>query len=280
MNVAQSKTDALVRKNVPFDLIDPDPSNPNRMADKEFNLLVDNMKETGFVDPMFLRPHPEKEGRYMLIGGHHRLEAAKFLGMKEGPATITLDPEMTEEMKDFQLVRMNVIHGNIQPSMFLDLYAKYATKYGEATLQDLFGFADQAAFKKLIADTKKNLPKEMQAKFTQAAKEIKTIDGLAKLLNRMFTVYGSTLDYGYMVVDYGGKDSVWIRITPKTYKNVLKLGDFCVENSRSIDSVLGGVLQLIADGKLDAQLQEIVAKTIPVAVQNPSELPTEEVVSG
>ena len=53
-----------------------------------------------------------------------------------------------------------------------------------------------------------------------------------------------------------------------------------MENSRSIDSVLGGVLQLIADGKLDAQLQEIVAKTIPVAVQNPTELPTEEVING
>jgi Cu/Ag efflux protein CusF len=164
--------------------------------------------------------------------------------------------------------------------MFLDLYSKYAAKYGEAVLQDMFGFADQAAFKKLIADTKKNLPKEMQAKFTEAAKEIKTVDGLAKLLNRMFTQHGNTLEYGYMVVDYGGKDSVWLRITPKTYKNVLKLGDKCVENHRSIDSVLGGVLQLIADGKLDVHLNEIIAKTLPVVILNPTALPTEESLNG
>ena len=29
MNVAQQKTDALIRKNVPFDLIDPDPTTKN-----------------------------------------------------------------------------------------------------------------------------------------------------------------------------------------------------------------------------------------------------------
>lgn len=275
---ALAKTEMLERKNLPVELLLPNPNNPNRMGDKEFNLLVDNMKQVGFVDPAFVRPHPTKAGHYQIIGGHHRIEAAKFLGFKEVPVTVTNDPDMTEELEEFQLVRMNVIHGNIQPTLFLDLYHKYKDKYGEAVLQDMFGFADEAAFKKLIADTKKNLPKEMQAKFVEAAKEVKTIDGLAKILNRLFTQYGSTLDYGYMVVDYGGKDSIWLRVTNKTHKNLLKLGDFCVQNHRTVDAVMGGILQLIAQGKLDQQLAEIVQNTVPVTI-NGVAFPTAEALN-
>ena len=70
-------------------------------------------------------------------------------------------------------------------------------------MQDAFGFAEEAEFKRLIAQTAKMLPdKELQEKFKEAAQEIKTVDGLSKLLNEMFTKYGDTLPHGYMIFDY------------------------------------------------------------------------------
>lgn len=268
-DVAQQKTASLVRTELPIWQLHPNPNNPNRMNPKEFDLLVENMRQVGFVDPVFVRPHPDgMPDKYLIIGGHHRTEAAKFLGFKSVPCVVTTDPEMTAELEEFQLVRMNVIRGNIQPSLFADLYRKYAPKYGEAVLQDMFGFADQAAFQKLIKDTKAALPKEMKAKFAEAAKDIKTIDGLAKLLNRMFTMHGNTLEYGWMVVDYGQKDSIWVRISGKTHKNLVSLGERCVEASVSLDSVLGGLLQLIADGKLDAEIKSVISKS-PVVIPKP-----------
>lgn len=242
----------LERKMLPTDVLLPNPSNPNKMQPREFDLLVDNITKIGFVDPVFCRPHPTEDGMFLIIGGHHRWEAAKYLKLSHVPVTITNDPEFDDEMHDMQLVRMNVIHGEISPSHFLELYSKYAKKYGDEVLQDMFGFAEEAQFRKLIAQTKKSLPKEMQVTFQAAAKELKTIDGLAKLLNSLFAKYGSTLEFGYMIVDFGGKDSVWVRASPDTRKQLLKLGDWCIQNNRSMDALLEEALQSIAKGEMPA----------------------------
>lgn len=257
---AIERTNSLERKDISLNLIVGNENNPNKMTSREFDLLCDNINKTGITDPILVRK--TGDDKYRIIGGHHRYKAAKYLGFDKIPATIIVDPEFDEEMEEFQLIRHNAIHGSLDPQMFLNLYGKYASKYGDDALQELFGFADVIEFQKLIASTKKQLPKEMQSEFAKAAKELKTVDDLAKLLNTMFTKYGNTLHYGYMIVDFGGKDSLWIRSTTATMQHALSLGKYCIDNHRSIDSVLGGILQLIAQGKLTNELEQIV-KTTP-----------------
>lgn len=262
MSEAVAKTNALVRKNVPIALIDPASYNPNEMSEQEFNLLYDNMLKVGFVDPVFLRPLPN--GRYKIVGGHHRVEVAKLLDFTEVPATIIEDPEFDEDQEKFQNVRMNMIRGKLNPKKFLELYHSLDKKYESEIMAEAFGFADQEMFRKMVGEMKKTLPPEMQDAFVQAAEEVKTIDGLSKLLNSMFTKFGNTLEHGWMILDYGGKDSVWVKVGSKEFAAAKHLGSLCVEKNRTMDDILGGLLLKIKAGELNALVDKLVEESTPV----------------
>lgn len=53
------------------------------MTTREFDLLVDNMQRTGLTDAILVRP--QGDGTYRIVGGHHRFDAAQFLGRNEVP---------------------------------------------------------------------------------------------------------------------------------------------------------------------------------------------------
>lgn len=280
---ALDRTRKLLRLELPAELLVKNEDNPNKMSAREFDLLVDNMEKTGLTDPILVRPldlpavmafakaHTgdaliEKfvaaQLKFRIVGGHHRFDAALYLGFEKIPCTIITDPDFDEEQEKFQLVRMNAIRGKLDPQAFFDLYNQLSEAYTDEILQDAFGFADEAEFKKLINQTAKALPDpKLQKKFKEAAQEIKTIDGLSKLLNQMFTQYGDTIPYGYMVVDYGGKRSMWLRVEKKTMDALDLVGELCIEKQRTMDDIVGGVVQLIAKGELKETVDQLIAKT-------------------
>lgn len=268
---AQDKTDKLIRlHNCPLHLMVKNEKNPNKMRPREFDLLCDNMNTTGWTDPILARPEDYKamaklqqeagkdeealvsamtkaEMKVRIIGGHHRYDAASYLGFEEGPVTIIMDPDFDDDMETFQIVRMNAIHGKMDPAAFMNMLGDLPDKYSDDVLQELLGFADEAEYKRLTKQMAKSLPdKASQDKFMEAAKEIKTIDGLAKLLNHMFATYGDTLPYGYMVFEYGGQKSMWLRSTAKTMKALEMLGTICIDNKRTMDDMVGLVVQMMA----------------------------------
>jgi hypothetical protein len=295
---AQAKTQSLARMEIPVSLIDPNPLNPNRMKPRAFDLLVNNLQEMGFTDAALMRAKDialfneirlkhgddrakiraeliEKDCRFETIGGHHRIDGAKYLGFEDVPATIPTDPDFTEEFANFQMIRHNVIRGEMDPEQFVTLYAQYAGKYDDDLLQELFGFAEEAEFKRLITATAASLPKELQSKFKDAAKEIKTIDGLARILNKIFTEHGDTLPFGYLIFDYSNEDSVWFRCEKSTIKAVYVLGDICKDNKVTMDDVVGNVIRAMAKGELQDFVEEILKK-VPKVVIDPAlnSLPT------
>jgi uncharacterized protein YegJ (DUF2314 family) len=253
----------LSRQDLSIGLLDENPDNPNVMGARAFDLLVDNIQKTGLTEAIVVRPVGD---RYRIVSGHHRYKAAQYLGFETVPTVIITDPDFDDEAETFQLVRMNAIKGKLDPQAFIDLYGKVAGKYGDEVLQDLFGFADEAEFKKLITATAKGLPKDLKDKFLEAAKEIKTVDGLAKLLNSLFTKYGDTVPYSYMVFDHGAQKHMWIRIEKKTFDALQLIGDLCIETSRSMDDILGEVIRRIAAGDLSDLMQEIIDKTPQVVL--------------
>lgn len=260
---AIDKTNALERKMLPVELLKKNAQNPNKMKPREFDLLVDNIQKTGITDPILVRALGE--GEYRIVGGHHRFEAAVFLEFSEVPCTIITDPDFDDDEERFQIVRMNMIRGRMDPDSFFALYNSVSGKYSNEILQDAFGFADDAEFKKLVNQVAKQLPDEtLQRKFKEAAKEIKTIDGLSRLLNEMFTKYGDTLPYGYMVFDHGGQRSVWLQVSDKTLKAMDVIGQICIEKQRTVDDLIGGVLQLMAKADSQEFIDGLVAETVPV----------------
>lgn len=244
--------------NVDIGLVDENPLNPNKMSGRQFDLLVANIAETGFTEAVVVRP---VDGRYRIISGHHRFKAAQYLNYQKIPVAINHDPDLSDAAEEFQLIKMNAIKGKLDPTAFVKLYEKHAKDHSDADLQDLFGFADEDEWKKLVEQTGKSLPKELQKKFKEAAAEIKTVDGLAKLLNHLFTIYGDTVPYGFMVFDTGGEKHIWLRITKKTHDHLSLLGDFCIESGRTMDDVMGSILAQIAAGQAAEMMQKVLDAT-------------------
>lgn len=256
MSTAIDKTSAIVRKMVPLGLIDRTEINPNEMSKTGFNLLVKNIEETGITDPLLVRSLGN--GRYRLVGGNHRYDAAELLGFTEAPCSVITDPEFGDDAERFQIVRMNMIRGKLNPQKFMKLYQAMDTKYESDLMAEAFGFEDEDQFKRIIGEMAKSLPSNLQSQFKEAAKEIKTIDGLSKLLNQLFSKHGNTLPYGYMLIDFGAKESVWLRMTAFDKAKFLEVAAICVEKKRSVDSLMRLLLQSIAAGKLPGVLEALL----------------------
>lgn len=264
----------IVYRFMPVDALEPNPDNPNVMNARQFNLLVDNLQTVGFTDPIFVRPL--EDGRYRVVSGHHRLEAAKVIGMTEVPVSVTTDPNFNEVEETKQLMRHNTIRGKLDTQKFTNLYEKMLnTGMSVEELTDGFGFEDQVSLQKMIRQARKELPADLKEKFDEAAKEVKTIEDLSNVLNKLFTSYGSTLPYGYMLLDYGGKESVWIRMHKGDMKRVYEIGDLCKARSRSLDSVIRVALQLIAGGNLPG-FDEALSKEPEVVIKEESKVTEEE----
>lgn len=263
----------LERKEIAVELLEKNELNPNKMTDKGFNLLVDNIARMGITDPILVVKRGDK---YRIVGGHHRVEAAIILGYTEVPCTVITDPEFDEDQEAFQLMRHNMIKGKLDQQGFVKLWERVQEKYSEDVLAEAFGFEDKAELNKLVKETAKSLPPEMRAKFKEAAKEVKTVKDLSSLLNRLFNSYGDTLPYGFMFMDFGGKDSVWVRMMQKDLNNVEQVFTILKEEGKTLDSLLRTILQSIAKGD-NPELNKILEGLENVDFSNkPDARPLEE----
>lgn len=266
----------LLRQSLNIELLDKNPHNPNVMTAKAFNLLVDNVNRMGITDPILVRKVGE---RYRIVGGHHRAEAAKVLGYKEIDCTIIDTPSFTEDEEQFQLMRHNMIKGKLSPEKFVAMYEGLQEKYTREELAESFGFEEKSELDKLIDVTIKSLPEELQAKFQEGLKEVKSIKDLSNLLNKLFTQYGDTLPYGYMFLDFGGKESIWLRMHSIDYKNFKTFADICVHKNKTVDAAMRLLLQLIASNEVPSfnlQLDMLPDVKLP---ENLKTMPTEELLS-
>lgn len=265
-------TKNLRRESLSVDVLIPNEDNPNEMTDQQFNLLCQSIEEGGFIDPLYVRDLGNDT--YRVVGGHHRLEVGKLLGFEEVPCTIVDNDKLGEDLEKFQMVKLNTIHGQMSPQKFAKLYEQLSEDYQDEVMQEMMGFASQEEFNKLIKTTGASLPPEMKQEFKEAAKEIKTIDDLALILNTLFTKHGDTLDYNYMLVDFGGKESIWLRMTKKQKVAFLKLADQCRKEHRSMDAIMEGLILSLCDHG-EAVLEEIIASTPEVTIPEDSEeIPT------
>jgi len=273
---ASTMTESLVRTTLPIDSLRANPNNPNEMSDKQFNLLYDNIERVGLTDPILVRPTQE-DGVYEIVGGEHRWEVAKLHELAEVPVTIITDADFDDDMMAFQTVRHNIIHGSMSPKKFMAMYQKLSGKYSTEVAAEMFGFAEEEEFRKLVIATAKSLPDDMKESFTKAAKEVKTITGLASLLNKLFTDFGDTLPYGFMVFDYGNHDNIWLRMNGSSQKKefLAVAEEYAVKGHRSMDAVVTLIFKLLARKEFTMELFNSEVDKLPVVLE-----PTENAMHG
>lgn len=82
---------------IDLSLIDPDPNQPRTSFDEmRLETLAASLKAQGVIEPLIVSPHPETDGRYMLIAGERRWRAAGMAGLTRVAVVVR---ELTDEQR-------------------------------------------------------------------------------------------------------------------------------------------------------------------------------------
>ncbi|MXV36409.1 MULTISPECIES: ParB/RepB/Spo0J family partition protein [unclassified Saccharibacter] len=73
------------------DLLAPSPFQPRvHMDSDKLNELADSIRSRGVIQPLLVRPNPDKEGHYQIIAGERRWRASQRAGLHEVPVHIRM----------------------------------------------------------------------------------------------------------------------------------------------------------------------------------------------
>lgn len=239
---------------IPVDRCVIAPWNPNKQSDKTFNSLVENIREEGFVETVraalmtpelrrkYLTPEQDAiEGAwYLIIGGAHRLDAARLLDMEGLPAVVSENYD--EDRIKFQNVRMNALKGKIDPAKFTGLYMEMVERYGEELVAESMGLTDKRELESMILKVRNELPPDMQKKMDEAKDEIQTVDDLSRVLNELFSKYGDTIPLSFLVFTFGNKTHLWVGMDRPLMKKVDQLKAYCGNARYDMAEVLNVLL--------------------------------------
>lgn len=204
--------------------------NANVMNDEAFDRLVREIKSTGFVAPIIVRP---KDGYYIVIDGEHRLKAARFLNYEEIPCIIVDDDRFNdEEFAKLVSLRLNVLRGKIDPIKFINYYNEFLEKYGVEAVREVIGFTDDVAWKHLssevskILSTASGLPKEATEKAKRKVKKARTLDQLADILSEVYENYANLQDKGLLIFSFGGVEAVYFLVDKDVFEEVRDMSKY------------------------------------------------------
>ena len=105
---------------IPVGELRPNPWNVNRVAKEMMKKLTAYLKREGMVEPIVVRPHPDQEGRYQILGGYHRWSICKDeLGYDTVPCVVVegLDDKRAKILS----INLNSMSGETVPSLLSDL---------------------------------------------------------------------------------------------------------------------------------------------------------------
>lgn len=231
---------------IPLDKIRPNPWNPNYMTPDIFNELVDNMSgEAGFAQPIMVMPIPEEERtgdgyEYMIVDGEHRFDSMKLFDVDSVPCYIR---SMTTDQAKFQTVKMNRLKGKFNQKKFNNLVVDLMDRYSLEEVAEKMAFTDPTELEGMIDQARDTLPtEEMKEEFDRAKSEIRTVDDLSGVLNRLFTQFGDTLPANFMIMDFGGKEHIWVRLKPAEYRSIVHQAREAMAAGVTFDSVLARLI--------------------------------------
>ncbi|KAF0676322.1 ParB/RepB/Spo0J family partition protein [Profundibacterium mesophilum] len=117
---------------LPIEKIAPNPDQPRRrFAQDNLDELAASIREKGVLQPLILRPDPEKEGHYQIVAGERRWRASQMARLHELPAIV-------RDFDDTEVLEVAIIE-NIQRA---DLNA-IEEAAGYRQLMDKFGHTQE-----------------------------------------------------------------------------------------------------------------------------------------
>jgi uncharacterized ParB-like nuclease family protein len=227
--------------------------NPNEMAEKEFELLKEQIAEVGFIDPPTVVEVEGEGGEvyYRLIGGAHRARAAQELGLKKIPVDVLQgDRWRDEDLQKFQTVRLNILHGKMKPEKFVSLYNQMAEKYGADKVSRMMGYTKEDGVRKMVAQVAKgmkdSMSPEMAQQFQEQAKEARTVGDIERIITNLFQEHGDSIKYNFMVFAWGGKEHIYVAMSKKTREAMKKIMKASRTQAVDINELIGEAIEGVA----------------------------------
>jgi hypothetical protein len=224
---------------IPIELIDNNAYNPNEMTDAMFDALAENIDDIGMVQPALVRPVKD---RYEVVDGEHRVEAMRIQDYEEMPCVV-INPKYVDEIKArFITMRMNNIKGKLNKEKFRNIVEEVLETgdYEFDSLAGEFGFVDESEFEALWNSARESIDDpDMKEEFDSNRDEMKSVDDIAKLIERLYAKYGSTLPAHFMFFDFGGKEAVTVQLqSSKDVKIIKEAARSVMDQGITFDSAL------------------------------------------
>lgn len=243
----------IVRIEVSPDDLRTNKWNPNEMGEKEFELLKEQIAEVGFIDPPTVVEVEGDDGKtyYRLIGGEHRVAAAKELGLKKIPVDVLQnDRWKDEDLQKFQTVRLNILHGKMKPEKFVTLYNQMAEKYGADKVSRMMGYTKEDGVRRMVAQVAKGLQNsmspEMAEQFQEQAKEARTVGDIERIITNLFQEHGDSIKYNFMVFAWGGKEHIYVAMSKRTRDAMKKIMKASRTQSVDINELIAEAIEGVA----------------------------------
>ena len=235
---------------VPLDLIDLDPLNPNVMSESKFSKLVSSIEKHGFDEPMQLTPNPDKPGRYLAVGGEHRYKACRLLNMTAIPAVIK-ETLQTEEDRYCELVRRNIDRGDLDMHRF-DKLIKHlqdtATQpIPQEKMAEAMGFGDMKEFEKKLLKEKKNLEDAAEGEKKGTGKSAQIIDNVSYVLNEILNKYGQTTPNGYIFFCYKNRMHLMVQCDKDLYQLTHDIAEGVKRDNKELNEALKTVFTKVKE---------------------------------
>lgn len=108
-------------KEVELNEIVPTEVNANKMTDKEFNKLVDNIRKTG-LSSMIACYKRNEDGKYVIISGNHRYRACVKLGYSKINILFADENDLEKDEIIALQLSHNSLHGSDDKSILRRLF--------------------------------------------------------------------------------------------------------------------------------------------------------------
>lgn len=234
------------------DIVFP-PMNANEMNAEQFDALVDSIREHGFVENVVLLPisimgeefmkvHPDK--KYVTRSGEHRVRAAAVINeMAKVPAVIIPEEDLGDLWTEMAYtVKMNLLKGDQNLQKLSVIYHEIREQVGHAQAVDAMGITSDKQFQRLIAKTKRRLPKEMRKKFKQEEAKIENARDLNAVVRMIFSQSSDDQKYGFLVFSANGQVHTMIVLNQRLEMILDHILDYCRQHDLDARHVIANAI--------------------------------------
>ena len=235
---------------VPLDHLRPNGWNPQTMTEVEFSMLLSEIREDGFDEPLLVVPDEEKNAElgtddyYIIISGEHRWQALKVLEAEAAPCIVKYDwDECAQRVKT---VRRNIIRGHLDAQRFTELcnHLHEKEKIALEEMSTTLGFESDKEFMRVYledAAKKKDAADEQIA--SGGGPTLDDKEAVQFLVDEVFAKYGDTMPQGYMCFHHKGKMHLIARMDDELSEMVMQMVDFLRSEAGEINQFLKGAVR-------------------------------------